>query len=346
MDRECQALFELGIFLKSQGYHFTAITPLTHSRVQKRSTRDAETLSDVFGWSRPFRAGTAFAPVIELLQSANALEQHDGRYRSCVRFATLGEQLYVHSAYPTLQDDAVFFGPDTYRFARALRQFLPPLPPAFRVIDIGCGSGAGAIWVSALAGHSIPSAVFVDINEKALRYSEVNAALSGIPMQTTFIKSDLLANVEGDAQIIICNPPYLVDPARRAYRHGGARGFDLSLRMVEQSLPRLSSGGRLILYTGTPVVDGVDQFCEALNARFGSRAASFHYEEIDPDVFGEELESEAYQGADRIAAVCVVADAIAGEQHASLTNRLDQSRLHAEGAAVPVFPARADGLQP
>jgi methylase of polypeptide subunit release factors len=347
MDRECQALEDLGRLLKTQGYQFTAITPLTHSRVQERSGfRAAGTLADVFGWSRPFAETAEFAPIVKLLSAAKELEFHDGLFRSCVRFSTLGAQIYVHSAYPTTQDDAVFFGPDTYRFARVLRQFMPPLPPSFRILDIGCGSGAGAIWVCALAGRSIASAVFVDINEKALRYSRVNAALSGIPMHTSFVESDLLANVDGDFDLIICNPPYMVDPARRAYRHGGERGFDLSLRIVEQSLPRLTPGGRLILYTGTPVVEGVDQFSEALNARFGARAHSFLYEEVDPDVFGEELESDAYHGADRIAAVAMVADSNMGVKHASISNGLDEPRIRIEGTKVSRLPTETHGVQP
>lgn len=34
---------------------------------------------------------------------------------------------------------------------------------------------------------------------------------------------------------------------------------------------------------------------------------SWKYEEIDPDVFGEELDTPAYAGIDRIAAVLLVA---------------------------------------
>jgi release factor glutamine methyltransferase len=108
----------------------------------------------------------------------------------------------------------------------------------------------------------------------------------------------------------VSNPPYLVDPAARAYRHGGPRGFDLSLRIAEESLDRLAPRGRLILYTGTPVVDGHDQFLEALSKSFAARAQPFCYEEIDPDVFGEELAGETYGHADRLAAVVAVADAL------------------------------------
>ena len=52
---------------------------------------------------------------------------------------------------------------------------------------------------------------------------------------------------------------------RRLYRHGGGEfGFDLSLRIVEAGIDRLRPGGRLVLYTGTPVIDGADKFHEAL----------------------------------------------------------------------------------
>ena len=42
-------------------------------------------------------------------------------WRSALRVSSLGDQLYFHSAYPTCEPNAVFFGPDTYRFLRALQ---------------------------------------------------------------------------------------------------------------------------------------------------------------------------------------------------------------------------------
>jgi methylase of polypeptide subunit release factors len=309
MDRQCEALLALGRHLRSQSYHFTAITPLSHSRILGRPGADeALTLADVFGWSKPFRKAAPFAEIIELLAAANELEEADGRLRSRVRFATLDGQIYVHSSYPTSEDNAVFFGPDTYRFLRTLRSFMPKISGPFRLVDIGCGSGAGAIHACGLRSGVEAEAVFADINAKALRYSRVNAALNDFAGKAIFVKSDLFEQVPGKADVIISNPPYLVDPKKRAYRHGGEQGFDLSLRIVEESLVRLAPGGRLILYTGTPVVGGTDLFLAALWKRFGRRVQSFVYEEIDPDVFGEELEGEAYRNADRIAVVCVIAD--------------------------------------
>jgi release factor glutamine methyltransferase len=36
------------------------------------------------------------------------------------RFSTLNNLLLAHSPYPTTDADAVFFGPDTYRFCKLI----------------------------------------------------------------------------------------------------------------------------------------------------------------------------------------------------------------------------------
>ena len=124
------------------------------------------------------------------------------------------------------------------------------------------------------------------------------------------MESDLFARVDGKADLIIANPPYLVDPLARLYRHGGGElGFDLSLRIIDEGVARLAPGGGLFLYTGTAVVDGTQKLFEALSARPEGRDYSLACEEIDPDVFGEELDSPPYDRADRIAAVAVMVEA-------------------------------------
>jgi methylase of polypeptide subunit release factors len=307
-----EALLTLGRELLARGYRFTTITPASHQRVNSRPGHEiGSSLAAVFGWSRPFRRASLPTTVVHLLEDAAELETCEGLLRSKVRFSSLGEQLFVHSAFPTDQPDAVFFGPDTHRFVRALRHALTDfhLGSSPRIIDVGCGSGAGGLYVAARLARHDPEIVLTDINPRALRYARVNAALNGFPRVTT-IESDLFADVPGKADLIISNPPYLVDPRGRLYRHGGGDlGFDLSTRIVEEGLGRLAPGGRLLLYTGTAVIDGVPKLFEALAPRLTASGRSFTVEEIDPDVFGEELEHAPYDRADRIAAVAVTVDA-------------------------------------
>jgi len=229
---------------------------------------------------------------------------------SSVRVSSLGDDLLVHSGFPTTQADAVFFGPDTYRFARFVQQGVAQVQPqgsqAIRVLDVGCGSGAGGLAAArALAKQqqSAPPELWMnDINPVALQMTAVNAALAGIAVKPAL--GNALRAVKGDFDLIISNPPYLDDAAQRAYRHGGAGlGRALSVRIAEESLGRLLPGGRLLLYTGVAIVGGVDACLADLLPLLTDGRFDWSYSEIDPDVFGEELDQPSYAHVDRIAAV-------------------------------------------
>ena len=304
------ALLALGRSLKARDYRFTTITPASHKRVDARAAEPSSRLEDVFGWNRPFQRGDLPADLLEHLGAAGALETTNRQLRSAVRFSTLGNQLFAHSSFPTEQGDAVFFGPDTYRFARMIRQSLAEkaLRPGARIIDIGSGSGAGGLHAAALA-DPLATLVLTDINHSALRFSRINAALNGAD-NVEIVESDLFAAVAGKFDLIVSNPPYLVDPLARLYRHGGgALGSDLSVDIAEHAIAHLAPGGRLLLYTGSAILAGKDVFYETLTARLSGRPVRFSYEEIDPDVFGEELAYPPYDHADRIAVVAVTIQA-------------------------------------
>jgi 23S rRNA G2069 N7-methylase RlmK/C1962 C5-methylase RlmI len=146
--------------------------------------------------------------------------------------------------------------------------------------------------------------VLSDINPKALAFARVNAALAGV--QAELVQSDVLDDVTGEHDLIIANPPYMQDDANRTYRHGGGSyGEALSVRIVRESLPRLAASGALLLYTGAPVVAGVDVFHEAVQPLLAASEGIAHveYDELDPDVFGEQLASEQYAKVERIAVV-------------------------------------------
>ena len=307
---DAEALVRLGHWLHAQGYQFTTVTPATHGRVNARPGADrAHTLRDVFGWSRPFAGEPVPPDVLAVMRRGSLVEDSPGgMLRSKVRFSSIGGVLFAHSAYPTADSDAVFFGPDTMRFAALITDELTRLavPHGARMLDMGCGAGPGGIVAARCAATLRPQLVLADINLRALRFAGANAQLAGMA-GVVFAQGDLFNAVDGDFDFIVANPPYLNDSAQRTYRHGGGDwGGALSERIVREGLPRLAPGGRLVLYTGAAIVRGADPMLDALREPLGARGWPWRYHELDPDVFGEELVEPAYADAERIAAVALV----------------------------------------
>jgi len=298
-------LLQLGRRLQADGYRFITPTPLTHQRVNQRDEGQvADTLRDVFGWSRPFDPGLLSADEQRQLQEAQVIDAYDGRLKSRVRWSSLGDLLFVHSGFPTDAADSVFFGPDTYRFAQLIHAHLQQsFAPIQRAVDIGCGAGVGAILIARARREA--EVLAVDINPAALRLTAINAALAEVA-NVEVQASDVLQGTDGHFDLIVANPPYMADPAGRAYRNGGGSlGAGLSLRIVEQALNRLAPGGSLLLYTGVAMVDGRDPFFDTVVPRLDSARFAWTYRELDPDVFGEELLNPGYQRVDRIAVVAL-----------------------------------------
>ena len=163
--------------------------------------------------------------ILDLLEQAEELEAGEGMLRSKVRFSSLGEQLFVHSAFPTEAPNSVFFGPDTYRFVRALCAELADIPAdaSFTIIDIGCGSGAGGLHAAARMNcRTHADVILADINPKALRYSRINASINGLSSVRTVL-SDVFDKINEGGNLIIANPPYLVDRLSASIATAAAR---------------------------------------------------------------------------------------------------------------------------
>lgn len=304
------SLVALGRWLQAQRYRFTTVTPATHARVLAHERPERADVRDAFGWNRPFHAALLPRELLTGLEAAGLVQEEAGLWRSRVRFGALCGLLCAHSGYPTREADAVFFGPDTYRFAALIRETLAREPVGrARVLDLGCGSGAGGLVAARLLQGSLTGLeelVLADINPRALDFASANATLAGAP-RTHCVESDLFTRVQGDFDLIVSNPPYLVDAQARTYRHGGGPlGGELTERIVAGALPRLRPGGRLVLYSGAPIVAGRDPLREALHAVVDEHGWPMSYRELDPDVFGEELEQPAYAGVERIAVVGAV----------------------------------------
>jgi methylase of polypeptide subunit release factors len=307
--RSPTALTALGRRLRELDYRFTTVTPATHRRVNRRPENAwASELRGVLGWSRPWRGDLLPADIDDLLREAGLRDEveQDGETGRIarVRASTIGQQLYFHSAWPTDDDDAVFFGPDTYRYVAAMKRSLSsPLlrRPVRRAVDIGCGAGPGAIELALCCpGATVYGA---DINEDALALTGINAELNGAAMVIP-CRSNLLDAIAGHFDLVMSNPPYILDADELPYRHGGGEhGAELSIQIVKAGLARLHPGGSLLLYTGVAIVDGEDAFLAAVRPLLEGACEEWHYEELDPDIFGGQLGCDGYEQVERIAAV-------------------------------------------
>ena len=153
--------------------------------------------------------------------------------------------------------------------------------------------------LDSLGGDGTPA--FVERAAAELR------ALGGVTfLGKPFERSDLLRDVSGQFDLIIANPPYMLDSQQRTYRHGGGKhGAGLSLAIFDTAMERLAPGGTLLLYTGVAIFAGEDPFLNAIRLSLRDTGWDWDYQEIDPDVFGEELQKPEYAQAERIACVAL-----------------------------------------
>ena len=291
------ALVELLHFLRLQDYRHTAVTPKTHETVVSRPLKRRPGLADTLGWNRPFDEADLDPQLYALLERAEALETtDDARLRTNIRVARLGADLFVHSAFPTNEKHAVFFGPDTYRFVRFLEGQMSELRDPGLIVDMGAGSGAGGIAVARKLGG--PRSILVDINAKALRFAGTNAAAAGVDVE--LLESDRVPQCD----LLVGNAPYLMDAGGRAYRDGGELlGGAVSLDWIEQGLSQVTPGGSILLYTGAAYIDGRSPLLTAIEKACRAAGAGLEVQELDPDVFGEQLREPGYEDVERIAAV-------------------------------------------
>ncbi len=301
--RQGAALLALLSALDARGYDFVTPTPSVSRRGAERGLSRSQPLRAVFGWSQAFAPSTLEPDILTLAQEARVLVQDGEAYRSRVRVSRVAGMLFLHSAYPATAADAVFLGPDSYRFVRFIAQATAGDQIA-SIAEIGCGSGVGGLTAARL--HDGARLELGDVNVAALELAAVNAAHAGIVAQTR--KSDGMAALTGPYELIVANPPYVAGISGRAYKDGGdLHGARLALDWAREALGRLSVGGKFVLYTGSAILDGgIDALRLALEALAGEGPYRMTYEELDPDIFGGELRRDAYADVERIAAVGAV----------------------------------------
>lgn len=308
------ALSEVALSLKENDYKFITISPDSHSRILSRASHSKHTslqlvLRDFFGWNMWVDKNALPRPIIEPLERTELIEEQGHLVKSRVRASTYNDLMFFHSGFPTEERDSVFFGPDSYRFLN----FLEAQRFEGRVIfDIGCGSGVGGLALHDFLkrqGKGNIQAFLSDVNAKALEFSELNAEINEVQNVKT-VQTQFANDAPKECEIFISNPPFIVDEKSRVYRDGGGRyGIEISCGIIKSFLDFNRQVKSLYMYTGTPVVDGVDVFLNTIRPLLNdSQISKWRYREIDPDIFGEQLDRPAYRYFERLSAVGLVID--------------------------------------
>jgi release factor glutamine methyltransferase len=98
------------------------------------------------------------------------------------------------------------FNPALFRTSVALvRQLRGRVYPGMTVLDLGSGSGIGAVF-AARHGAMVTA---VDIAEPAVRCARMNALLNGCDREVTVRRGDLFTPVNGERfDLVLFNPPF------------------------------------------------------------------------------------------------------------------------------------------
>jgi methylase of polypeptide subunit release factors len=117
------------------------------------------------------------------------------------------------------------------------------LGEAGRVLDMGTGSGVGALFAARHATH----VTAVDISVAAVRCARINAALNGLEDRIDVRHGDLFAALAGERfDVVLFNPPF-VRGAPRSEADRAWRSLDVPERFAAGLRAHLAPGGRALV---------------------------------------------------------------------------------------------------
>jgi len=149
--------------------------------------------------------------------------------------------------------------PETEELLDRVLRMVPREKPV-RCLDLGTGSGVLAVCLARYLPHAEVTAV--DVSAEALALAKENAALNATNDRVRFIRSDWLAEVDGQFDFIVSNPPYIdrdeiPDLPTEVKDHepmraldGGSGGTEQIAGLLSGVRDALVSGGYLLLEIG------------------------------------------------------------------------------------------------
>lgn len=148
------------------------------------------------------------------------------------------------------------FNPTLFHSSVALVEQLDsvPLRPGMMVLDMGTGSGVGAITAARRGAR----AVAVDLSPEAVRCARINVLLNRVEDSVEVRCGDLFEPVQGERfDLVLFNPPFYAGPPRALWEY--AWRSEGTLDRFARGLPAVlnPSGRALVIVSSTTV--GVEE---------------------------------------------------------------------------------------
>lgn len=165
--------------------------------------------------------------------------------------------------------------PDSETLIEAALAHFPDKAAPLRVLDLG--TGPGTLLLAVLSDYPEAQGLGVDVSDIALDYARANAAALGLDGRAIFQAGDWAAGLQGQFDLILCNPPYVeseavldrqvadFEPSGALF--AGADGLDDYRRIVPMLPPLLAAGGLAVLEIGASQREAVTALAEAAGFR-------------------------------------------------------------------------------
>ncbi len=141
-----------------------------------------------------------------------------------------------------------------------VEQVIKTIDKGNKVLDLCTGSGCIAVTIAKECRHLNLTVTAADISADALQLAQKNANLNGTNI--TFVESNMFENIQGQFDVIICNPPYIkhediakLQPEIKNYEpilalDGGVTGLDFYRILAQEAHKYLTPNGTLLLECG------------------------------------------------------------------------------------------------
>ena len=142
-----------------------------------------------------------------------------------------------------------------------------------QVIDVGTGSGCLAVAIASELPDVRMTAI--DVSLPAIEVARRNAAVHGVDGRIEFHLGDVLEDVDGPADLIVSNPPYVpehmaaqlapevIEYEPHAALFGGETGLEIIAALFQQASARLAADGRLVVEFGFDQRGAVERLAAA-----------------------------------------------------------------------------------